>query len=75
VSDRATIEFWKVAGDGTVEGLLEAIVSDAAPPRKGEIINIRKTDYHVVRVDYSLDRPTHGPKTLRRNVMLAEGAE
>lgn len=68
MEDRSVLEFYLVRGDRP--SLIAVVVSDAPPPLVGQLVNITRQDYRVFRVDYSIDKPTAGPTTYRRNVMM-----
>lgn len=71
-----TIEFWCEAmweGEKT-QHCVARIETEAPPPPVGAIINIRRKDYEVIRVDYTIDRAGELHQTYRRNVYLKASA-
>jgi hypothetical protein len=70
MDDRSVIEFWSTRVVGDQVSLVMALVTDASPPPVGAFVNIRGEDHQVLAVDYSIDQPTGGPRTYRRNVIM-----
>ena len=70
MANRAVIEFYSTRKVGQRVGLVLAIETDAPPPANGSLVNIRGEDHLVLDVVYSIDQPTYGPKTYRRNVIM-----
>ena len=60
----ARIEFYLGDADCHI-----AVVDDGAVPREGEMINVRKTTYKVLRVTWAVDDADRSPQ-LRANVEL-----
>lgn len=60
-----TVEFWTDKPQMCV-----CHIESFAVPRAAEIINIRKLDYEVLRVEWSMDAAGTLNQRLRANVML-----
>lgn len=70
MADRTIIEFYSTRKVGQRIGFVLAIETDAPPPANGSLVNIKGEDHLVLDVQYSIDQPTYGPKTYRRNVIM-----
>ena len=67
------VEYYKSDYLNTGEGTLIATVRSGIVPLVNQIVNIRKTDYRVIDVTYSIDfseQPSH--QSMRANVMIRE---
>ena len=70
MADRTVIEFYSTRKVGERVWLVLALETEAPPPSQGALVNIKGEDHLVLDVQYSIDQPTHGPKTYRRNVIM-----
>lgn len=70
MDDRAIIEFYSTREVGKQVSLIGALITEAPPPPVGALVNIMNEDHLVLAVDYSIDQPTGGPRTYRRNVIM-----
>lgn len=68
MSDLDRMEIWETDEDNELIGTLAIIRTCAAPPFVGALINIRRVDYKVWKVDYSVDHPDFNSPQYRTNV-------
>ena len=63
----ARIEFWTIDGE-----LLAGIDTEATPPPIGARVQIKRIDYTVAQIEYTVDRAGEYGTQFRRSVFLVK---